>query len=539
MLEFRILGPLEVVGENGPIQLGGPKQRATLAILLLNVNRVVSVDELADGLYAAAPPVTAVTQVQRQISELRKTLGPDVAIETQAPGYVLRIDAGQLDLARFERLTHEAGRAQTRGDESGSAELLREALALCRGTPLADLVYEPFAQAPAARISELRLAALEQRLAADLALGRHRAIVSELEELVAEHPLHEAFAAQLMLAYYRAGRQADALAVFRRTREALVDELGLAPTPTLRGLEQAILRQEPDLELDAAIADARRRAVLAVATTDLALQQLHALTEPLARLPGRELILVRAVPIGGDVTAAAKAANALRAAGSHPARTAAFATDDLAAEIVRLTPLYDVELVLVDAPPDLAAASIPVQLASLFERSTADVAVVCGVPNGGAGVYVPFGGGRHDWAAAEIGAALAQATGTRLTLVGTRADPARGRRDASRLLADASLAVQQLGAVETVPLLVEPSEEALSAALRDAAVVVTGLAEQWPRSGIGAARQAIIRGARAPVLLVHRGLRPGALAPREGATRFTWSIDESPRYLQAVSFAPT
>jgi DNA-binding SARP family transcriptional activator len=537
MLDFRILGPLEVIGEDGPIQLGGAKQRATLAILLLNTNRVVSVDEIADGLYAGTPPATAVTQVQRQISQLRKTLGADASLETQPPGYMLRFDAARLDLARFEALTHEAGRTEARGDLSAAAVLLRDALALWRGAPLADLAYQPFAQAPVARISELRLAALEQRLALDLALGAHRTIVSELEELVAEHPLHEPFAAQLMLAYYRAGRQSDALEVFRRARAALVDELGLEPTPTLRKLEQAILRQEPDLELEARSADGLR-AVLAVATTDEALQPLRALAEPLAVRPGRELLLARAVPIGGDVTAAAEAANAARRAGSSPLRTAAFATDDLPAEIVRLTPLYDVELVLVDAPPNFAEGGIPLQLASLFERSTADVAVVCGAPNGGTGVYVPFGGGKHDWAAAEIGAAIAQESGTRLTLVGTKADPARGRRDASLLLADASLAVQQLGAVETVPILVDSSEKALSAALRDAAVVLTGLPEHWPRSGIGAVRQAILRSARAPVLLVHRGLRPGSLAPREGATRFTWSIEESPRYSQAVSFPP-
>jgi len=537
MLDFRILGPLEAKGEDGPIQLGGPKQRATLAILLLNANRVVPVDEIAEALYAGAPPATAVTQVQRQISELRKTLGADASIETQAPGYMLRFDASRLDLARFEALTHEAGGAQARGDLATAAALLREALALWRGEPLADLAYEPFAQAPVARIGELRLAALEQRLALDLALGEHRTIVSELEELVAEHPLHEPFAAQLMLAYYRAGRQGDALEVFRRARATLVAELGLDPTPTLRRLEQAILRQEPELELEARRANGLH-AVLAVATTDAALQPLRALAEPLARRPGRELILARAVPIGGDVTAAAEAANAARTPESSPTRTAAFATDDLPAEIVRLTPLYEIELVLVEAPPNFAEGGIPTQLASLFERSTADIAVVGGVPSGGTGVYVPFGGGKHDWAAAEIGAAMAQEAGTRLTLVGTKADPASGRRDASRLLADAALAVQQLGAVETVPLLVDPSEEALSAALGNAAVVLTGLAEHWPRSGLGPVRQAILRSARAPVLIVHRGLRPGSLAPREGATRFTWSIEESPGYSQAVSFAP-
>jgi DNA-binding SARP family transcriptional activator len=143
--EFRILGPIEVAADIGPVRLGGLKQRATLAILLLSANRVVSVERLADDLYAGAPPVTAVTQVQRQISELRKTLGSASAIETRSPGYVIRLASEQLDLNRFERQTHDASQALVRGEAEQAADLLRQALGLWRGAPLADLAYEPFA----------------------------------------------------------------------------------------------------------------------------------------------------------------------------------------------------------------------------------------------------------------------------------------------------------------------------------------------------------------------------------------------------------
>jgi DNA-binding SARP family transcriptional activator len=204
VLEFRILGPLEVVGEHGPVRLGGPKQRATLAILLLNVNRVVSVDRLADDLYSGAAPVTAVTQVQRQISELRKALGAESLIETRSPGYVIRLQPDQLDLHRFERLAEEAAR----GEPRLAVELLREALDLWRGGPLADLAYEPFARTATERLEEIRLAALEQRIEAELALARHAEVIPELEQLVAEHPFRERFRGQLMLALYRSGRQA-------------------------------------------------------------------------------------------------------------------------------------------------------------------------------------------------------------------------------------------------------------------------------------------------------------------------------------------
>ena len=177
VLEFRILGPLEVVGPDGPIQLGGPKQRATLAILLLNANRVVSIDRLADQLYAGRAPVTAATQVHRQISELRKALGREARLDTQSPGYLLRLSPEQLDLKRFERLTDEAGRALARDDAETASELQRAALALWRGPALAGLEDEPFAQLAIARLEELLLAGLEQRIDGELALGRHRELI--------------------------------------------------------------------------------------------------------------------------------------------------------------------------------------------------------------------------------------------------------------------------------------------------------------------------------------------------------------------------
>ena len=248
MLEFRLLGPLEIVGGDGPIPLGGPKQRATLAILLLGANRVVPVERLADDLYHGAAPVTAVTQVQRQVSELRRILGAP-AIETRPPGYILRLAPDQLDLHRFERLTERAAQVRARGAAQQAADLLREALGLWRGAALADLADEPFARAAIERLEEIRLAAIERRIDAELALGRHAELVGELQELVVAHPFGERFREQLMLALYRSGRQTDALTAYRATREALVEQFGIEPTPALRMLERAILTQDGSLDL--------------------------------------------------------------------------------------------------------------------------------------------------------------------------------------------------------------------------------------------------------------------------------------------------
>jgi DNA-binding SARP family transcriptional activator len=533
VLEFRILGPLEVVGEAGPIPLAGPKQRATLAILILNANRVVSVERLADDLYSGAAPVTAVTQVQRQISELRKVLGSASVIETRSPGYVIRLSAGQLDLDHFQLRAEEAGRALARGEARSAADLLREALGLWRGAPLADLAYESFAQTSINRLWELRLAALEQRIDAELALGSHAELVGELEQLVAEHPLQERLRGQLMLALYRSGRQAEALDVYRATRDRLVEELGIEPTPALQQLERAILAQDSSLDLEQAAPTGGDpaepdRAVLVLPSDDDRLDDLLVIAEPMARLPARELIIARLLADENELGRATAALTARRGALGVPVRTAAFTALEPARDAVRLAATYDVDLVLLDAPPLLDADAVPDELAAIMEGSPADVALL--VRSGtrlqtGAGVFVPFGGGEHDWAALELGAWLAMATGARLALVGTKADPRRGLRDSTRLLADASLALQRVVGVEAEPCLADPTDEALLDAVEPAALVVVGISPRWRREGIGATRRALVRRARPPVLLVHGGPRPGGLAPRESRTRFSWSIE--------------
>jgi DNA-binding SARP family transcriptional activator len=533
VLEFRILGPLEVVGELGPVRLGGLKQRATLAILLLSANRVVSVERLADDLYAGAAPVTAVTQVQRQISELRKALGSASVIETRPPGYLIHVSADQLDLSRFERGTEEASHALTRGnDPQRGAELLRHALGLWRGGALADLGHEAFAQTAIERLEEIRQVAVEQRIEAELALGRHSELVGELEALVAEHPLRERPRGQLMVALYRSGRQPEALDVYRRTREELIGAFGIEPTAALRGLERAILSQDSSLELDRsatvrpASSAGTGRTVLVLPSDGKRLDALLTVAQPL--MTARELIIARLLSDEACLVPAVSRMNALRASLGSNVRTAVFTTADAAADVVRLATMYDIELVLLEAPRDLSADRIPDELASILDRSPADVGVLHGSSidwQSGQGVFVPFGGGEHDWTALELGAWLASAGGAVLRLVGTKTDPRRGRRDASRLLADASLAVQRVAGIEAEPLLVEPSEAALIESVEAATVVVTGLSPRWRQEGIGSSRRALVRGGRPPILLVYGGSRPGGLAPRGSVTRFTWTIE--------------
>jgi len=532
VLAFRILGPLEAVSDDEPIPLGGPKQRAALAILLLSANRVVSVERLAEDLYAGAPPVTAVTQVQRQISGLRKTLGPQAGIETRAPGYVIRVSPEQLDLNRFERAAEDAAGELARGEAARAAELLRDAIALWRGTPLADLGYESFAQPTIGRLEEIRLAALELRFDADLALGRHALVVPELESLVAEHPLRERLRAQLMLALYRSGRQAEALDAYGNARAALVEGFGLEPSPALHALERAILVHDPSLDLRRETAGdppqtEPLRAVLILSSTTDRLRPLLTVAEPLARLPGRELIVARLLPDDRALDEATAELSACRATLDVAARTAAFTTLDPSRDTVRLATMHDVELVLLDASTDLEAAALPASLSTTLERSPADVGLLAGAPvewGRGAGVYLPFGGGEHDWAALELGARLALATSNRLRLIGTKAAAHHGRRDASRLLADASLAVQRVVGIDAAPLLAHPDEEGLMRAVADATIVVTGISPRWRVEGIGAARRALVR-QRGPVLILHAGRRPGVLSPDGNRTRFSWSLE--------------
>ena len=246
-MQFRILGPLEVLERDVAQPLGGAKQRAVLAILILRRGELVSGERLADDLWGECPPATAAKTLQGYISRLRKALGEDV-LRTRGRGYVLTLPSGRLDVDEFERLAAEGRHALSDGDAGRAAERLHAALALWRGSPLADFTYEPFAQTEIARLEEARLASIEDRIDADLALGRHGQLVSELERLVREHPARERLRGQLMLSLYRAGRQADALECYRIGRRAMMDDLGLEPGRALQDLEAAILRHDAILD---------------------------------------------------------------------------------------------------------------------------------------------------------------------------------------------------------------------------------------------------------------------------------------------------
>jgi DNA-binding SARP family transcriptional activator/class 3 adenylate cyclase len=245
-VEFRVLGPLEVVDEGRAVEPGGPRQRALIGYLLAHANEVVATDRLIEDLWGGS--ASGANAVQVTVSRLRKALGAEDRLQTQPSGYVLRVARGECDRDRFEQLYADARRLLEQERAGEAAKLLREALALWRGPPFSEFRYEPFAQAEIARLEELRLGCLEARIDADLALARHTELVSELEALTREHPLRQRLRAQLMLALYRCGRHADALDVYQETRRRLVDELGIEPGGELRELHQAILRQDAELE---------------------------------------------------------------------------------------------------------------------------------------------------------------------------------------------------------------------------------------------------------------------------------------------------
>ena len=240
-MEFRILGPLEVRAGERVVAVGGMRRRAVLGLLLLEANRVVSVDRLVDGVWGDDPPASAQASLQNHLVRLRRELGDRLV--TRPPGYLLRVAPGELDLDTFRRLVEEADGAEP----AAAADRLREALALWRGPALADLAAEPAGKA-AAHLDELRFSALEERIDADLALGRHVQLVAELEELVAREPYRERLRRQLIVALYRSARQADALEAYADARRALVDELGTEPGRELQELQRAVLRQDPALD---------------------------------------------------------------------------------------------------------------------------------------------------------------------------------------------------------------------------------------------------------------------------------------------------
>ena len=253
-MDFRILGPLEVYDAGRALPLGGLKMRSLLAVLLLNAGEVVSSDRLIDELWGERPPEGARKALHVHVSNLRRALEAGDGrryLATRSPGYLLEVEPGQLDLERFERLRASGRELRLADDPHGASERLRKALALWRGQPLADLALEPFAQRAIARLEELRVSVAEERIEADLELGRQTELIAELEALVAEHPLRERLHAQLMLALYRSGRQAEALEAYGHVRRTLVEELGLEPGRELKELQRAMLAQDPELDRSA------------------------------------------------------------------------------------------------------------------------------------------------------------------------------------------------------------------------------------------------------------------------------------------------
>jgi YVTN family beta-propeller protein len=250
-LEFRVLGAVEVSNGTGVLRLGGPKQRALLADLVLNTGTAVSTIRLIDDLWGDDPPPTAEHTVETYISRIRAILRDGSAREvivTKPPGYLLGVPHEHVDVYQFERLVEEGTAAADRGDDGEASALLWAALDLWRGEALADIREAPFAPDAARRLADRRLLALDRRIESDLRLGRAGDLVAELETLATAHPYHEQLHRQLMLALYRSGRQTEALSAFRRARRTLVDELGIEPCPELRKLEQAILHHDPDLQ---------------------------------------------------------------------------------------------------------------------------------------------------------------------------------------------------------------------------------------------------------------------------------------------------
>jgi DNA-binding SARP family transcriptional activator len=527
-VRYLLLGPVVALVEGRAVELGGPRQRGVLVVLLTEAGSLVPASRIIDAVWGDEPPASVANLVQRSVSQLRKAVGHD-AIETRGAGYMARVEPDGLDLHVFERLAGAGSVALGDGHFEEAAGVLREALGLWRGAALADLADQPFLEYEAARLEEMRLLVLERALEADLACGRHADALAEAEGLVHAHPLRERPRELVMRALYGAGRQAEALEVYRRARATFVEELGIEPGPALHELEQAILRQDQSLAPQDATAAApprsggdRLRTLLVAPLGAAGPEGLIALAERLARQPPREIVLAETVTDGSELARVSRRLHESREAlkkDGLEARAAAFTSVTAGADLARLAVEQDIDLLLADAPEHLLEDG---RLLTLLERAPCDVAVLVGRGEFRGPVVVPFAGAAHDWTAVEIGAWLARNSGEPLRLAGASTSPEG--RDASRLLASASLAVQHALGVPAEPLLVDPEPEALVSAAEDAGLVVIGLTERWRREGLGRTRTALATTGTVPVLLVRRGTRPGGLAPRESDTRFTWTI---------------
>jgi YVTN family beta-propeller protein len=387
-VEFAILGPVEVRSDGERLPLGGRRVRALMALLLLDADQVVSRDRLIDGLWGERPPVTASRTLDSHVSRLRTALGAD-RIERRPPGYLLRVEQDELDLARFERLLAEGRLRLDAGDPADAIAAFDKALALWRGSALADLLDEPFAGDEARRLEERRLLCREERIDAQLALGGAPDVVPELERLVAEHPFRERLLGQLMVALYRSGRQADALAAYQRGRGQLVAELGLEPSLPLRQLERQILDHDPVLGASS-VAPARRtsgrrwRPATFVAAAVAAVAASAAVGIGLGT-PGSRAALgehglsdkanaatMRALPPGGQVVARipiGRGNEALYQVGGGPlavGQGAVWAMSDASSTLMRIDPVRNaiVARIKVDTPEAVVAGDGAVWLSN-------------------------------------------------------------------------------------------------------------------------------------------------------------------------------
>jgi DNA-binding SARP family transcriptional activator/class 3 adenylate cyclase len=543
--EVRLLGPVEAVRDGQVVEIGAAKQRMILAMLALRPGQVVSTDALIDALWGERPPATATKALQVYVSELRDRVEPQRSTPTvvisHPPGYRLGIEAYQTDLGGFEQLWERGRSALATGEASEAAVALAEAAALWRGQPLGDLAYESAFEADAARLEEMRLACLEDRFDADLLLGRHAALVPELQALTREHPLRERLRGQHMLALYRCDRQADALAVYQDTREALVEQLGIDPSHSLVQLERQILQQDAVLELAAAAPAAaapvlpRERVVMVVSQASRDVDGLLEAAQPLAQA-GFDLVLGRALPQSsgkdsrqrvGEVTRRlAKHRERLAEAGVQ-ARVAAFASGDPGGDLVKLATHQDAELVLVDGTDTLVEGRSGIVM-HLLNEALCDVALHVGSADGaGDAIVVPFGGNEHDWAALELAALMSRAEDAPLLIAGSE-NTEPGGQDASRLLATAGLILQRTSGIVAEPVLVRRGAEGVIDLAPRARQFVIGLSPRFRDTGLGEARTEIASRVAVPALFVRRGTRPGVLAPERSVTRFSWSLSTRP-----------
>ena len=504
MIEIRLLGPLEVVKEGCSLALPHGKPSALLARLALEIDRVVATEALADSLWEGIPPASAHKLVQVYVSQLRNELGP--VIETRPPGYRLSSDETESDLGRFERLIETA---RDMSEAARRVELTRQALSLWRGPALAEFRHEPFALPAARRLAELRLSTLEQRIEAELELGEHARLIGELEALVASEPLRERARWQLMLALYRSGRQAEALDYYRQGRQILTEELGIEPSRPLQDLQQAVLRRDPRLDHHSGPTPQLPGSVVCVGS------QLHELVSPLCK-DGRELLLVEIAASPAELpqrSATLERCRAEMVEAGIEVRTVCFTSSVPGGDLGRLAREQDSSLLLWAGLPQAAAlralmAEIPCDLA-LAPRPELQI--------GKTGpVLVPFGGGREEWAAIELAAWLARSLSLPLRLLGTEA--CADRRDASRMLASASLALQRFAGVSAEP--------AISAAGADGILAQEGalIVAAFTRAELDQTRRTLIERTQVPLLFVHHGLRPGGLASERTLTRFNWSL---------------